>query len=41
MALEVYKDVPLSNADPSLPSSNASGHAIVWKESCPSSPDAA
>ena len=42
VALEVYKDDQISNADPSLPSTSASNsrYVVVWKESCPSSPDA-
>ena len=43
VALEVYKDVPVVNADPSLPSTStsANGRDIIWKEPSPSSPDAA
>ena len=43
MALIVYKGDQISKADPSLPSTSASnsGHVIVWKESCPRSPDTA
>ena len=43
VALEVYKDDQILNADPSLPStsSSTSRRVVVWKESCPSSPDAA
>ena len=42
-ALEVYKDVPVVNADPSLPSTStsANGRDIIWNEPSPSSPDAA
>eukprot|EP00731_Ephydatia_muelleri_P028943 Em0020g587a len=43
VALEVYKDVPVVNADPSLPSTStsANGRDKIWNEPSPSSPDAA
>ena len=38
----LWKDDQILNADPSLPSTSArnSGRIVVWKESCPRSPDA-
>ena len=34
VALDVYRDVPVMNADPSLPSTSTStnGRDIIWKE---------
>ena len=41
VALEVYKEVPVVNADPSLSCTSANGHDIIWNELSPSSPKAA
>ena len=41
VALEVYKDVPVVNADRSLPSTSANGRDKFWNEPSSSSPDAA